>query len=153
MSRRARYHRPGRRGSAQRRILNVEGLEPRIVLAAGIGFDRASRVVSIVGPGGNDSAEVRQQGANLVVSLNSAAGRLSRVVGAAQVSQIVFSGQAGNETFTNVTAIASRADGGAETTSSAEDVASTSSRGATATTNFSVARTTTLSRVARVTTG
>jgi Ca2+-binding RTX toxin-like protein len=93
--------------------IGVEGLESRLVLAAGLGYDRASRVISIVGSVGNDSAEVRQQGANVVVSLTSAAGRLSRSVNAAQVSRVVFSGQAGNDTFTNLTAIATRADGGA----------------------------------------
>jgi hypothetical protein len=101
------------RGRFREPHLGVEGLEGRIVLAAGIGYDRASRVLSIVGSGGNDSAEVRQQGASVVVSLNSATGRFSRVVSAAQVSRIVFTGQAGNDTFTNLTAIASRADGGA----------------------------------------
>jgi len=85
----------------------------RIVLAAAIGYDRASRTVSIVGSEGNDSAQVRQQGGNLVVSLNSAAGRFSRTVPAAQVSRVVFTGLAGNDTFTNQTAIASRAEGGA----------------------------------------
>ena len=93
--------------------LNVEGLERRIVLAAGIGFDRGSRTVTIVGSGGNDAAEVRQQGPNIIVSLNSALGRCSRMVGSAAVSRIVFTGQAGNDTFTNQTAIVSRADGGA----------------------------------------
>jgi Ca2+-binding RTX toxin-like protein len=93
--------------------LNVEGLEGRIVLAAGIGFDRGSRTVTIVGSGGNDAAEVRQQGPNIIVSLNSALGRFSRMVGSAAVSRIVFTGQAGNDTFTNQTAIVSRADGGA----------------------------------------
>lgn len=69
--------------------------------------------MSIVGSEGSDSAQVRQQGANLVVSLNSATGRLSRTVPAAQVSRVVFTGLAGNDTFTNQTAIAARADGGA----------------------------------------
>ena len=102
------------RSSNRRSInLNVEGLEGRIVLAAGIGFDRGSRTVTIVGSGGNDAAEVRQQGPNIIVSLNSALGRCSRMVGSAAVSRIVFTGQAGNDTFTNQTAIVSRADGGA----------------------------------------
>ncbi|MEI6239524.1 MAG: calcium-binding protein [Planctomycetia bacterium] len=105
LSRRLRATRRGR--------LDVEGLEGRIVLAAGIGYDRVSRTVTIVGSTGNDSAEVRQQGANLIVSLNSASGRLSRTVSAATVSRIAFTGDAGNDTFTNLTAIASRADGGA----------------------------------------
>ena len=102
-----------RRQVAGRTRLDVEGLEGRIVLAAGIGYDRVSRTVTIVGSTGNDSAEVRQQGANLIVSLNTASGRLSRTVSAATVSRIAFTGDAGNDTFTNLTAIASRADGGA----------------------------------------
>jgi hypothetical protein len=113
MLRRRRKLRPARRSIGRKRALNVESLEGRIVLAAAIGYDRASRTVSIVGSEGNDSAQVRQQGANLVVSLNSAAGRLSRTVPAAQVSRVVFTGLAGNDTFTNQTGIASRADGGA----------------------------------------
>ena len=113
MLRRRHDRRPARRSIGRERALNVESLEGRIVLAAAIGYDRASRTVSIVGSEGSDSAQVRQQGANLVVSLNSAAGRFSRVVPAAQVSRVVFTGLAGNDTFTNQTGVASRADGGA----------------------------------------
>ena len=113
MLRRQRNLRPAHRSIGRERALNLESLEGRIVLAAAIGYDRASRTVSIVGSEGNDSAQVRQQGANLVVSLNSAAGRFSRTVPAAQVSRVVFTGLAGNDTFTNQTGIASRADGGA----------------------------------------
>ncbi len=113
MLRRRRNLRPAHRSIGRERALNLESLEGRIVLAAAIGYDRASRTVSIVGSEGNDSAQVRQQGANLVVSLNSAAGRLSRTVPAAQVARVVFTGLAGNDTFTNQTGIASRADGGA----------------------------------------
>ncbi|MFM8984669.1 MAG: calcium-binding protein, partial [Planctomycetia bacterium] len=112
MPRRRRDCRPAKRGSSRLPHLGVESLEGRIVLAAAIGWDRASRTVSIVGSEGSDSAQVRQQGGNLVVSLNSATGRLSRTVPAAQVSRVVFTGLAGNDTFTNQTAIASRADGG-----------------------------------------
>ena len=113
MLRRRHDRRPARRSINRERAVNFESLEGRIVLAAAIGYDRASRTVSIVGSEGNDSAQVRQQGANLVVSLNSAAGRFSRTVPAAQVSRVVFTGLAGNDTFTNQTGIASRADGGA----------------------------------------
>jgi Ca2+-binding RTX toxin-like protein len=113
MLRRRHDRRPARRSIGRERAVNFESLEGRIVLAAAIGYDRASRTVSIVGSEGNDSAQVRQQGGNLVVSLNSAAGRFSRTVPAAQVSRVVFTGLAGNDTFTNQTAIASRAEGGA----------------------------------------
>lgn len=113
MPRRRRDRRPSHRTPGRGPHLGVEGLEGRIVLAAGIGHDRGSRVLSIVGSAGNDVADVRQQGANLVVSLASAAGRVSRTVPAAQVSRVVFTGLAGNDTFTNQTAIPCRADGGA----------------------------------------
>lgn len=104
---------PAGRNIGRKCALGVESLEGRIVLAAAIGYDRGSRTLSIVGSEGNDSAQIRQQGANVVVSLSSAAGRLSRTVPAAQVSRVVFMGLAGNDTFTNQTGIASRADGGA----------------------------------------
>ncbi|MFM7293155.1 MAG: calcium-binding protein [Planctomycetia bacterium] len=110
---RKRHRRAAHRSIGRDCLLGVESLEGRIVLAAAIGYDRGSRTVSIIGSEGNDAVEVRQQGVNVVVSLRSAAGRLSRTVSAAQVSQIAFSGLAGNDTFTNLTAIASRADGGA----------------------------------------
>jgi len=113
MLRRNRNRRAAHRSSGRDCPLSVESLEGRIVLAAAIGYDRASKALSIVGSAAADSAEVRQQGVNVVVSLTSSAGRLSRSVPAAQVSQITFSGMAGNDTFTNLTAIASRADGGA----------------------------------------
>ncbi|MFM7412467.1 MAG: calcium-binding protein [Planctomycetota bacterium] len=112
MPRHRRDRRTSDQGRPHRLHLGVESLEVRIVLAAAIDYDRGSRTVSIVGSEGNDAAEVRQQGANVVVSLTSAAGRLSRTVPAANVKQIAFSGLAGNDTFTNLTSIASRADGG-----------------------------------------
>jgi hypothetical protein len=101
----------GRLGRGTR--LGIEGLEGRIVLAAGIAHDRTARTLSIVGSAGNDVAEVWQQGANVVVSLTSTAGRVSRTVPAAEVSRVMFTGRAGNDSFTNHSAISSRADGGA----------------------------------------
>ena len=112
MPRHRRDRRCSHRGPSRRPHLGVERLEGRIVYAASIGFDPASRVLSINGSEGNDTVEVRQQGRNLVASLNSASGRLSRTMSSATVSQIVFTGNAGNDTFTNLTAIASRANGG-----------------------------------------
>ena len=110
----SRAERPiGRSGVAGHTHLAAESLEGRIVLAAGIGFDRGSRTVTIVGSAANDIAEVRQQGSSIVLSLSSASGRLSRTVSGAMVSQIVFTGRAGNDTFRNLTAIPSHADGGA----------------------------------------
>jgi hypothetical protein len=82
------------------------------VLAAGIGFDQASRTVTIVGSEGADVAEIRQQGADVVVSLNAASGQFSRTIGVGAVDRIVFTGLAGNDTFTNQSSIPSRASGG-----------------------------------------
>ena len=92
--------------------LILEMLEFRVVPTGGIGFDSASRVLSIIGSNGNDSAEVRQQGKNIIVSVNSGFNRLSRTMSSAAVSRIVFTGAAGNDSFTNLTAIPVRADGG-----------------------------------------
>ena len=92
--------------------LSLEMLEFRVVPTGGIGFDSDSRVLSIVGSNGNDSAEVRQQGKNIIVSVNSGLNRLSRTMSSAAVSRIVFTGGAGNDSFTNLTAIPVRADGG-----------------------------------------
>ncbi|MFM7249630.1 MAG: calcium-binding protein [Planctomycetaceae bacterium] len=108
-----RVRRPADRASSCGPHLAVEGLEKRIVLSAAIAYDSLSRTVSIVGSVGDDVAVVRQQRASVVVSLVSPAGRLSRTLPASQVSQIAFSGLAGNDTFTNFTRFASRADGGA----------------------------------------
>jgi len=82
------------------------------VLAAGIGFDQSSRTVTIVGSEGGDVAEVRQQGGDLVVSLNAASGRFSRTIPVASVGRIMFTGLAGNDSFTNLSEIPSRATGG-----------------------------------------
>ena len=93
-------------------VTGVERLEPRVVLASGIAFDPSSRTVSIVGSQGGDVADVRQQGGEIVVSLNSAEAQFSRTINAGAVDRIVFTGLAGNDTFTNRSSIASRAHGG-----------------------------------------
>jgi hypothetical protein len=90
----------------------AEQLEGRVVLAAGIGFDQSSRTVTIVGSEGGDVAEVRQQGGNVVVSLDAASGRFSRTIAVAAVERIMFTGLAGNDSFTNASGIPSRASGG-----------------------------------------
>jgi hypothetical protein len=97
MPRHRRDRRSSHRGPSRRPHLGVERLEGRIVYAASIGFDPASRVLSINGSEGNDTVEVRQQSRNLVASLNSASGRLSRTMSSATVSQIVFTGNAGSD--------------------------------------------------------
>jgi hypothetical protein len=92
--------------------LRLERLEGRIVLSAGVGFDRRAGIVTIVGSEGADAVEVRQQGPTIVVSMNSAAGRFNRTLRARTVSRIDFTGSAGDDSFSNRTAVPSRADGG-----------------------------------------
>lgn len=103
--------RPSRRG---RRLpgshLEVESLEPRIVLAADLGIEFRKGVVTITGSEGNDVAEVSQPTRNtVVVSLSGVASKSFR---ASSVKTIVFNGLGGDDVFTNNTAIRSRADGG-----------------------------------------
>jgi hypothetical protein len=93
-------------------VHSVERLEGRIVLAAGIGYDRRTGVVAIVGSEGAEAVEVRQQGPSIVVSMNSAAGRFSRTLRGSSVTRVSFTGLTGDDSFTNRTAIPSRADGG-----------------------------------------
>ncbi|MFM8891613.1 MAG: calcium-binding protein [Planctomycetia bacterium] len=102
-----------------RSIAGVEPLESRVVLAAGMAYDRNTRTLSIVGSEKNDSAEVREQAGSIVVSMTSAAAtsatpatRMTRTLAAGSVARIVFSGLAGNDTFANLSRIPSRADGG-----------------------------------------
>jgi len=89
--------------------LIVENLEGRIVLTASIGFDARQGLVSIIGSEAGDVATVNVQGRNVVVSLTGVASRTFRT---AQVRTIDFKGFGGNDSFTNNTAIRSRADGG-----------------------------------------
>lgn len=92
--------------------LFAERLEARLVLASGIGFDRGTRTVVITGSSGNDVAEVRQLGSSVVISLATADGRSSRTIAASSVARIAFTGLSGDDTFTNLTGVPSRADGG-----------------------------------------
>lgn len=92
--------------------LLVESLEGRIVLAASIGFEAQQGVLSIVGGDGNDVAVVSRQGANIVASLTTPAGSISKSVAASTVRGLAFSGLAGNDIFTNNTGLPSVADGG-----------------------------------------
>ena len=82
------------------------------MLTAGIAFDQLARTVTIVGSEGGDVAEVRQQDADLILTLNSAAGQFSRTIASAAVGRILFMGLAGNDFFANQSAIPSRASGG-----------------------------------------
>ncbi|MFM7072576.1 MAG: calcium-binding protein [Planctomycetota bacterium] len=110
ISRRNRSHR------GRRELLGffvcVERLESRVPMSAGITLDRASRTINIVGSAGNDTAQVRQNGSNVVVSLTTPTGRFNQTYRANTVSRVVFSGLAGNDSFSNLAALPSRADGG-----------------------------------------
>jgi hypothetical protein len=68
--------------------------------------------VTVVGSEGNDVFEVRQQGASLIVTLDSADGRFSQTMRTASVSKVVFAGLEGNDSFMNLSRVTSAADGG-----------------------------------------
>ena len=89
--------------------LTVESLEGRVVLTASIGFDARQGIVSIMGSEAGDVASVSQQGKNVVVSV---AGGTSKTFKASSVKLVDFKGLGGDDSFTNNTAIRSRADGG-----------------------------------------
>lgn len=101
-------HRPYRPESR----LRVERLEGRLVLTAGISFDVAQGVLSIVGSEGRDVTVVSQSGLDVVASMTTPSGTLSRTVTASKVKVVVFAGLGGNDSFTNTSAIPCRADGG-----------------------------------------
>ena len=66
-----------------------------------------------MGADGDDVAVVSKQGANIVASLTSPSGTLSKSVAASSVRYLAFSGLAGNDSFTNNTGVPSKAEGGA----------------------------------------
>lgn len=92
--------------------LRVESLEGRIVLTAGIGYDGRTGILSIIGSEGADTAEVRVEGRTIVAVLASADGPATKTLRASAVRSIAFTGLGGDDSFTNSTAIRSRADGG-----------------------------------------
>jgi len=92
---------------------SVERLETRVAMTAGITLDRASRTIAILGTSGNDTAVVRQNGNNVVVALTTPSGRFNQTYRSSTVTRVVFTGLAGNDSFSNSTALPSRADGGA----------------------------------------
>lgn len=102
-----------RRRGGKSGTLDVERLESRVVLAAGIGYDRKTGIVAITGFEWSDTVEVRRQGAGVVVSMVNASGSMSRTFRGVPVNRVTFAGGAGDDAFTNLTAIPSRADGGA----------------------------------------
>lgn len=92
--------------------LHVESLEGRVVLTASIGFNARLGVLSIVGSDGDDVAVVSRRGNNVVATVTTPSATITKAVAAYRVRALAFSGLAGNDTFTNNTAIGSRADGG-----------------------------------------
>ena len=102
--------RPVKRTYRPESHLTVESLEGRIVLTASIGFDARQGIVAIMGSEAGDVASVSQQGKNVVVSLS---GVTVKTFKASSVKLVDFKGLGGDDSFTNNTAIQSRADGGA----------------------------------------
>lgn len=89
--------------------LHVESLEGRLVLAASVGLDRFG-TLRITGSQSDDSVAVSVQRSKVVVTQTAAA---AKVFALGRVRSIAFSGLAGNDAFTNNTAIRCVAEGGA----------------------------------------
>ena len=113
--------RPGR-GAAPRLAtrlrsdLDVERLENRLALTAGISFDARSRVLTIEGTDQDDvvTVTVRQsrQGPLVVATLQTSERTSSRSVPASSVARIDFVALAGDDSFMNLTGVPSVVDGG-----------------------------------------
>lgn len=97
---------------ANRPCLTPERLESRLALTASIGFDAVTKTITIVGSSAADVAEVRQQDGGFLVTMTAGNRTLQRTFATSEISAIAFSGLAGNDTFTNATAIPAQADGG-----------------------------------------
>ncbi|MEI8317962.1 MAG: hypothetical protein WCH79_08445 [Planctomycetia bacterium] len=93
--------------------LHCESLEGRIVLTAGIGLDSTTGILAIMGSVTADVSVVRNDGVNVVATISNAAGTTTRSYKSSDVKAITFAGYAGDDFFTNNTAIPSTASGGA----------------------------------------
>ena len=93
--------------------LHCESLEGRIVLTAGIGLDPTTGILAIMGSETADVSVVRYEGVNVVATISNAAGTTTRSYKSSDVKAITFAGYAGDDFFTNNTAIPSTASGGA----------------------------------------
>lgn len=93
--------------------LHCESLEGRIVLTAGVALDPSTGVLGITGGDSADVATVRYDGTKVVATLTNAVGTTTRSYASSDVKSIAFSGLAGDDSFTNNTAIPSTALGGA----------------------------------------
>lgn len=100
---------PARRRYRPESYLHLESLEGRLVLAASVGLDRFG-TLRITGSQSDDSVTVSVQRTKVVVTQTAAA---AKVFALGRVRSIAFSGLAGDDAFTNHTAIRCVADGGA----------------------------------------
>ena len=87
---------------------SIEALEDRQLMAAGITFAEATGVLRIEAAPEGSLASVRRVGGQVVAELDSA----EKSYDATKVLKIEFQGAAGNDQFTNNTAIPSTAHGG-----------------------------------------
>ncbi|MCY3015337.1 MAG: calcium-binding protein [Planctomycetota bacterium] len=93
--------------------LHCESLEGRIVLTAGISLDATTGILRIMGSETADVSVVRNDGFNVVATMSSASGTTTRSYKSSEVKAMTFAGYAGDDFFTNNTAIPSTASGGA----------------------------------------
>jgi len=93
--------------------LHCESLEGRIVLTAGISLDTTTGTLGIMGSETADVSIVRYEGVNVVATISNTSGTITRSYRSSDVKAINFAGLAGDDTFTNNTAIPSTALGGA----------------------------------------
>jgi Ca2+-binding RTX toxin-like protein len=100
------------RNGANRFSPQVEKLEDRWLMSAGVTLNASAKVLTIQGSDDNDVVVVRQQGNRIVVTLQSA-GHSAEVhsFNRAQVKNILFHGGGGDDFFINATAVNSQAFG------------------------------------------
>ena len=82
--------------------LSFERLESRKVLATNIVFDATAGLLSFYGDAGNDVVSVVESGSTLTVTAN---GNGTQTFNTSEVSKIFFSGDAGDDTFSNFSSI------------------------------------------------
>lgn len=102
-----------RRHQRLRICCGLESLEDRKVFSVDPVVTLAGGVLQINGTVGNDVAEANVEGSQLVVETRGDGATKVQRFRLADVRQIEFRGQAGDDQFTNVTSIAARAFGGA----------------------------------------
>ena len=92
--------------------LHCESLEGRIVLTAGVSFDATRGILAIMGSETADTAIVRNDGTNIVATLTTGTGSITRSYRVSAVKSIAFTGLGGDDSFINNTAVPSTASGG-----------------------------------------